>query len=140
MKDESFAVAWHLIDSITIEKPVFGDPCNGCGICCIAQVCDLGKELGDEQNCKALLQNSDRSFSCGLVVDPYQFMPESELTVWKFIDVQGNGHAGEEMLKQLNASLLGAGLGCDSDDEAVREFLAEAQAHEQLQLPNLSTF
>lgn len=132
-------MTWHLIDSITIEKPVFGDPCNGCGVCCIAQVCDLGKELGDDQNCKALIRNPDRSFSCGLVVDPYQYMPESELTDWKLIDVQGNGRAGEDRLKQLNASLLGAGLGCDSDDAAVQEFLSEAHAHQQLKLPNVPT-
>lgn len=133
-------MTWHLIDSITIEKPVYGDPCNGCGVCCIAQVCDLGKELGDDQSCKALMRNPNRSFSCGLVVDPYRFMPESELAVWKFIDVQGGGRAGEERLKQLNASLLGAGRGCDSDDEAVREYVSEAHANQQLKLPNVSTF
>lgn len=57
-------------------------------------------------------------------------MPESELVVWKFIDLQGGGHAGEERLENLNASLLGAGRGCDSDDDAVREFLSDAYAHQ----------
>ncbi|MGE8063745.1 hypothetical protein [Pseudomonas sp. NPDC089569] len=132
-------MAWHLIDSVTIEKPVFGDPCNGCGVCCIAQVCDLGKELGDDQSCKALIRNPDRSVSCGLVVDPYRFTPESELVDWKFIDVQGGGHAGEDRLKKLNASLLGAGRGCDSDDAAVQALLSEAHAHQQLKLPNVTT-
>lgn len=125
-------MAWHLIESVTLEKPVYGDPCNGCGICCIAQVCALGEALGDEKDCKALIHNVDGTFSCGLVVDPYRFISNESLAVWKTIDEMGGSDAGEQALRKSNAEALGAGKGCDSDDEAVAEFLAEARANMQL--------
>lgn len=127
-------MGWHLIESVALDKPRHGEPCNGCGVCCIAQVCDLGLELGDEINCKALIQNPDRTFSCGLVVNPYHFLPEDELVVWKFIDSKDGSGAGERRLKELNAEFLGAGRGCDSDDDAVAEYRAEALANYQLSL------
>ncbi|MBD8088542.1 hypothetical protein IFT48_00860 [Pseudomonas fluorescens] len=125
---------WHLIDSVSLDKPVYGDPCNGCGVCCIAKVCELGEALGDDQNCKALIQNTDRSFSCGLVVDPYRFLSEESLDVWQAIDAMSDGNAGEQALRESNAQALGAGRGCDSDDDAAQEYIDEARAHLQLSL------
>lgn len=125
---------WHLIDSVSLDKPVYGDPCNGCGVCCIAKVCELGEALGDDQNCKALIQNTDRSFSCGLVVDPYRFISEESLAVWKAVDAMSDGNAGEQALRESNAQALGAGRGCDSDDDAAQEYIDEARANLQLPL------
>lgn len=130
-------MAWHLIESVSLEKPPYGDPCNGCGICCIAQVCALGLELGDDQNCKALILNADRSFSCGLVTDPYRFISDESLMVWKALDEMSGSNKGEESLKKSNAQALGAGRGCDSDDEAAVEFLQEALDNLQLRLPEV---
>ncbi|MFK4132014.1 hypothetical protein ACI2KR_06925 [Pseudomonas luteola] len=125
---------WHLIDSVTLDKPLYGDPCNGCGICCIAQVCRLGIELGDDKNCKALIQNSNGSFSCGLVADPYRFVNEDELEVWQKIDRLTGSNHGEQALKERFAAELGAGLGCDSDDETAAEMIDEAKDYRQLSL------
>lgn len=126
---------WHLIDSVTLEKPRQGLACNGCGACCIAKVCELGAELGDEINCRALLHQADGSFQCGMVVDPYRFMAEEDLDTWKFIDSVSNNSAGEDRLKAMHAEMLGAGRGCDSDDEAIRESVEEAKAFRQITLP-----
>lgn len=49
---------WNLIEAVVLDKPKEGSPCNGCGMCCIAQVCDLGLTLGDDRNCKALIRLS----------------------------------------------------------------------------------
>lgn len=125
---------WHLIESVSLDKPVYGDPCNGCGVCCIAKVCDLGEALGDDQNCKALIQNADHSFSCGLVVDPYRFISPESLVVWQAIDAMSDGNAGEKALRESNAQALGAGRGCDSDDESAQEYIEEARQNMQLQL------
>ncbi|MEA8593044.1 hypothetical protein PZT57_30825 [Pseudomonas aeruginosa] len=125
---------WHLIESVSLDKPALGSPCNGCGVCCIAQVCDLGVALGDDQNCKALLQRSDGTFSCGLVEDPYRFIPEVDLSKWLTLDQMSGGAAGEQALKSLYAEMLGAGRGCDSDDEALQECIEEAQRFCQLPL------
>jgi hypothetical protein len=125
---------WNLIDSVTLEKPRHGMPCNGCGVCCIATVCELGVTLGDDINCKALTPMADGSFQCGMVVDPYRFMDEKDLHVWKTIDGIKGDSTGEQALKKSHFEMLGAGRGCDSDDQAVEEFLAEARAFEQIKI------
>lgn len=125
---------WHLIESVSLDKPAFGSPCNGCGICCIAQVCDLGVGLGDDQNCKALFQRSNGSFACGLVEDPYRFVPEEELSKWRCLDRMSEGAAGEQALKNLYSEMLGAGRGCDSDDEALQACADEARRFFQFPL------
>lgn len=107
----------NLIPVISLEKPAMYDPCNGCGVCCIVQVCYLGVELGDDKNCKALIKNSDGSYACGLVADPYRFLPEAELETWKMIDgLKPGAHVGEEELKKVYRDVLGAGKGCDCAD------------------------
>lgn len=128
---------WQLIDAVVLDKPAEGDPCNGCGLCCVAQVCDLGLALGDDRNCRALIQNEDFTFSCGLVVDPYRYLAEKDLEAWLTIDRVSGGNVGEKALKQMNAEALGAGRGCDADDEEADQILAEAVANWQLSLPLL---
>lgn len=105
------------IPVITLEKPAMYSPCNSCGMCCIVQVCDLGLELGDAINCKALISKPDNTYVCGLVVDPYRFLDEERLKTWKLIDgLKLGAQAGETALKEYHAELLGAGRGCDSAD------------------------
>lgn len=113
------------IPRLHLAKPVFGMPCNGCGLCCRTVVCQLGLELGDRKNCKALVLKQDGSFSCGLVLDPYRFLPEDRLSAWKTIDGFQAG-AGEQALKDYHAQVLGAGRGCDSDDDYIASALAGA--------------
>lgn len=129
------ALRWQLIEAVVLDKPAEGDPCNGCGLCCIAQVCDLGVTLGDDRNCRALIQNTDNTFSCGLVLDPYRFLDADAVKPWRIIDEMSGGNAGEQALKKMNAEGLGAGRGCDSDDEEAAQILEEAHANWQLDLP-----
>lgn len=52
------------------EKPAFGETCNGCGFCCAAEVCKLGKHIhGDAQEapCPSLVFQNGR-FWCGAVL------------------------------------------------------------------------
>ncbi len=125
---------WQLIEAITLPKPAEGASCNGCGLCCVAEVCDLGRALGDDRNCKALIQNPDRTFSCGLVADPYSYFPEDDLKTWRMLDQMSGNNAGELALKKMNAEALGAGRGCDSDDDYAAQILAEARVNHQLNL------
>lgn len=126
---------WTLIESVTLDKPAFGEPCNGCGLCCISEVCSLGVALGDDRNCKALISKPDGSFSCGLVEAPYRYASEERLAVWKAIDTMSDEPVGEQALSETYADMLGAGRGCDSDDETALELLAEARRFRQLALP-----
>lgn len=61
---------WHLLHLVSLDKPPKGMPCNGRSLCCFAESCDLGKELGDEEQCRALTSLGSGSFTCGLVADP----------------------------------------------------------------------
>jgi hypothetical protein len=75
-------------------KPAYGAPCNGCGFCCAAQVCAIGRVAfpGAAAPCPGMLFDEGR-FRCKVVL------------VEKA--------AGME---PLIATALGIGKGCDSDD------------------------
>ncbi|WP_455233393.1 hypothetical protein [Geopseudomonas aromaticivorans] len=103
------------IPVVQLDKPPKGAPCNGCGYCCIEEVCQLGRELGDEVHCKALIAGADGRYACGLVVDPYRYLPPERLARWQKIDRLHPG-LGEQTLKDYHAEALGAGRGCDSVD------------------------
>lgn len=77
-------------------KPLAGSPCNGCGQCCAAELCEIGKILFDESSlpCPALASSPDGTRTvCSLVA--------TEI------------HAGMETVLQ---TCLGIGLGCSMDD------------------------
>lgn len=50
------------------KKPRHGDPCNRCGLCCTASLCDLAKAIHGERQgpCPELQWDADGS-RCGLV-------------------------------------------------------------------------
>lgn len=106
-----------LIPVIHLDKPVFGSPCNGCGTCCIEEVCDFGRELGDTEHCRALVAHEDGSYGCGLILHPYDFLSPARLAYWKQIDKAAGCPAGEKTLRDYYAAALGAGRGCDSSDD-----------------------
>lgn len=103
------------MDTITLKKPLIGEPCNGCGICCHIQLCNTGafllkksKTFGQKivkGKCPALLSNKDGSFSCGFIVSPKRFMKSKY---------------SSEVISRTVAQLVGSGNGCDDlgyDDE-----------------------
>lgn len=89
-----------------IEKPRFGAPCNGCGMCCTVQPCKLAQEFLSctVGPCVALESEGERKV-CGLVKRPAWYMfgediPEKD-TGWFSV---------------MLANALGIGMGCDADD------------------------
>jgi hypothetical protein len=82
--------------ALDIEKPAYGSPCNGCGLCCRLEVCYIGKQaFGEEQAapCPALMSDGKRYY-CGFVIAE----ETSELRATPII-----------------ANALGIGKGCDAD-------------------------
>lgn len=77
------------------RKPVQGEPCTNCGICCIATPCGLGIELGspEGQSCQFLRWEAGRS-RCGALALIVEQAPEPVYTFIRF--------------------KLGIGKGCDS--------------------------
>lgn len=89
-------------------KPPYGSPCNGCGRCCQAVVCNFGLAVlkiasADRvQPCPALEERPDGSFACGLVRSPAKYAPD----IAAVSDVGAMSAAGR--------LIIGDGIGCDA--------------------------
>lgn len=86
------------------RKPPHGQPCNHCGICCIATLCPLGKHVFRRQMgpCPALAYDDDLHASCGLVTDPMRFAPERTAA------------KGDDTMSAAASLIIGASTGCDA--------------------------
>jgi hypothetical protein len=55
------------------DKPVPGEPCNGCGVCCLLEPCPLGVLLSGHRlgACQALVWQVDMAqYRCGAISSP----------------------------------------------------------------------
>lgn len=65
------AVVWLHADAP--PKPAEGAPCNGCGLCCLAEPCPLGMVVSRRRHgaCVALRWDDGHArYLCGMVADP----------------------------------------------------------------------
>ncbi|PQA76235.1 hypothetical protein C5F53_17595 [Rhodoferax sp. TS-BS-61-7] len=94
-------------------KPPEGAPCNGCGVCCLAQPCPVGMLLSRRRRgaCQALRWDAVQArYRCGAITEP------------RAVVLAALPH-GLRWLAPVPAALLGrlarrwvaAGQGCDSD-------------------------
>lgn len=106
-------VLWH---PEAPAQPAMGAPCNGCGLCCLAEPCPLGMLVSRRRTgaCVALRWSpAERPgqggrYVCGMVADP------AGVTGWR------NAWA-LRWLKALSLRWIAAGQGCDARPlEAVR--------------------
>jgi len=90
-----------------MKKPKIGEPCNGCGICCMNQTCQNGsyvlrlvKNIGDyhKGRCPALVDNKNGTFSCGIILNPKRYIKRNY---------------PEHILKKYFKILIGSENGCD---------------------------
>ena len=90
------------------QKPLFGKPCNGCGLCCLSETCELAKELipkASERSICPALEFQDGRYRCGMVQRPHSYIPGLEEKPW----------ADRVIIPMVIAS-LGINIFCDSDD------------------------
>jgi hypothetical protein len=86
-------------------KPRWGEPCNGCGICCAAEPCPVGQLRFRQRHgtCPALEWNAASShYRCALVTDPRRLIPGLP----GFLD---------RVVVALLRRQIAAGGGCDFD-------------------------
>jgi hypothetical protein len=86
-------------------KPCWGEPCNGCGICCAAEPCPVGQLRFRRRrgSCPAQAWDAAASrYRCGLIVDPRRFIP----------GLPGFLHG---LVAGLLRRQIAAGRGCDFD-------------------------
>ena len=85
-------------------KPAEGAPCNGCGLCCLAEPCPLGMLVSRRRTgrCDALrFSEAQQRYVCGMVTDP------GGVTGWR--------HPGAvRVLSALARRWIAAGVGCDA--------------------------
>ena len=84
-------------------KPAWGEPCNGCGVCCATEPCPVGMVISRRRRgaCEALVWNEAESrYRCGVVSEPQRFAVPRWL-------------AG--MAARFALRMIAAGTGCDCD-------------------------
>lgn len=105
-----------VIESRAPGKPKKGQPCNGCGYCCAAELCAIGKQIfvnggklieGDDDEpvpgpCPAM-EFVGGKFICGIYSNPMAYMPNLKTFA-------------VEDIRVLVAKGIGFGRGCDADD------------------------
>lgn len=85
-------------------KPALGEPCNGCGVCCLLEPCPVGVLVSRRRRgaCTALLWSDEQArYRCGMVVAPRRFMP------WLPALLQ-------PLAARWARRLISAGKGCDA--------------------------
>ena len=89
-------------------KPALGAPCNGCGVCCLAEPCPLGMLISRRRTgaCDALRWNAEaRRYQCGAISDPAGVLGPR----WAW---------GAVVFSRLARRWVAAGVGCDADWQA----------------------
>jgi hypothetical protein len=90
-------VRWIEVAALAPAKPAIGEPCNGCGLCCLAEPCPLGMLLSLRRTgrCRKLRwSDAERRYRCGVL-----------------------DHGGR-LQRRLAARWIAAGAGCDATIEA----------------------
>jgi len=91
-------------------KPILGQPCNGCGVCCAAEPCPIGAIVSKSTKgrCAALTWQDEPvpRYVCGVVSDAQRFLPSSL-------------RALARPMSRLAQRFISAGTGCDSDAQAL---------------------
>ncbi len=95
-------IARDMVDSIP-AKPTEGARCNGCGLCCALQLCDLAVEFLDAQTapCPAM-EFADGRFWCGIARNPNRYF--------------GIPAFANKFIRPLVHQALSIGEGCDAGD------------------------
>ncbi|MDM4767408.1 hypothetical protein [Pelomonas sp. SE-A7] len=87
-----------LIQSEAPPKPALGQPCNGCGLCCLAEPCPVGALLSLKLRgtCRLLSWDSEqRRYLCGALMAAPTGWPRRLMSRW-----------------------IAAGVGCDAELES----------------------
>ena len=90
-------------------KPAWGQACNGCGVCCVAEPCPVGVLVSRRRSgsCAALLWSEPASrYACGLVSDPGRVLSVR----WRW---------ATRIISSLARRFVSTGSGCDSDAEVL---------------------
>ncbi|MBM5571913.1 MULTISPECIES: hypothetical protein [Deefgea] len=89
---------------LTPNKPVIGEPCNGCGACCAVEPCPMGILISRKRHgrCDALLwDDAQTRYVCGMATQPKAYLAVN----WTWLN---------RRLSRWAKRWIAAGVGCDS--------------------------
>lgn len=93
------------IQPLAPAKPAEGAACNGCGVCCLAEPCPLGRWLSRRRSgvCEALAwDDAAQRYRCGVLQEPARWL----------------GFLPARWARALAGRWIAAGRGCDCSFEA----------------------
>ncbi len=85
-------------------QPALGAPCNGCGVCCLAEPCPLGRVISRKRSgaCEALRwSDAESMYRCGAISDAEGVLGPR----WTW---------AAPLLRRLARRWIAAGIGCDA--------------------------
>jgi len=91
-------------------QPALGAPCNGCGVCCLAEPCPLGRVISRKQQgaCDALRWDEVQGlYRCGALSDAAGVLGSR----WAW---------AAPLFRRLARRWIAAGIGCDASLDARR--------------------
>lgn len=97
-------------------KPAWGQPCNGCGVCCLARPCPLGMLLSRRRHgaCAALRWQAPM-YRCGALTEPDAVLAQALPAALRWLRAPL-----QWLLRQLARRWIAAGWGCDCSLELER--------------------
>lgn len=110
------------IQSQAASKPALGAPCNGCGVCCLAEPCPLGMALSGRRvgACDALRWQAGSSiYRCGAITEPESVLRQA--LPWRLQWLA-------PLLWRLARRWIAADKGCDSSLEVAQESKSDRQS------------
>jgi hypothetical protein len=96
---------------VNLTKPKFGEPCNGCGKCCAAELCEVADRIfpGAVAPCPALEWRDGRSW-CGLITNPIGYINPTFPAE--------DREPANDILRPQFLRVIPIGQGCGMEDEA----------------------
>lgn len=105
------------IQALAPAKPPWGAPCNGCGVCCLAEPCPVGMVLSIKRRgaCDALhWDRAQALYRCGAIARPEQVLREVLPTPLRTL-----ARPLAPLLGFVARRAIAAGSGCDCDLQVV---------------------
>ena len=93
-------------------KPPEGQPCNGCGVCCLAEPCPVGMLVSRKRRgaCELLRwSDAEGRYLCGLLVEVGGPGPVRSASFWRRV--------WPRVWRAWARRLISAGSGCDASIE-----------------------
>ena len=101
------------IVALAPAKPAWGAPCNGCGVCCLAEPCPVGMVLSLKRRgaCDALHWDPEQGrYRCGAIVQPVRVLRDALPAPIRIL-----APALAPLLVVIARRTIAVGSGCDCD-------------------------